>query len=149
MGFFDDIGKSISKAAKNVTNVVAEAIPDVTLGDPSKLISQPVEGVFNAIGRMGSSAVGNAGDLLSQSVTEVGEALSAPGADKVLGALGSYFGVPDLGRMVSQFSNPATGNERGIEPPSSTSKSMPLIIGVIAGVGVLILTIFLVTKKGK
>lgn len=140
MGFFSDIGKTFKKA-----------VPKITIGDPTKLITKPIEGIYNAAGTVASSAIKNVGGVAGTAVGQVGNALSQPGAGAVLGAVGSAYGIPGLGGLAEQFSKkeePSIGSPQVIMPPSSAEKNTPIIIAGVGGV-LLIAMILILTNQRR
>lgn len=136
---------------KDLKSLGDKATPDITLGDPTKLVTKPFEGAQNAVGSIGANAVDNAGNLVSNAVNEAGNALSQPGAAAVLGAAGAYFGVPNLSNLAgslsqNQYPEPGSAASRSIEIPY-VKDNKNLIIGAVIGVVVLIITVVFISRK--
>lgn len=147
-------------------------MPKITIGDPTKLITKPIEGITNAIasvatntvgavGGVANSAVGVTGEVLSNSVAQVGNAMSQDGAGAVLGGLGAAFGLPTGGLMglasgfmgqsqastpeASQFAQPQTV----VLPNQASQKSDIGMIAMIGGGLVAVILVIVLLNKGK
>lgn len=125
-------------------------LPKITIGDPTKLITKPIEGVQNAFGSIGGNALDNVGNLLSN-----------PAAAPVLGAAGTAFGGPAMGGL---FGSLAGNFSKKSEPASEQATPVPIQIGqgprakdntllyvlIGSGVfGVLIMVLFLKSKRRR
>lgn len=133
--------------------------PKIKLGDPTKLITKPIEGLANSQASLAKSVVGNIGDVAGAAVGSVGQVMSQPGAGALLGAAGTAFGMPEIGMLGGLFNKPqatpgpsytdaipAQGVSFSSEPSGMNTNTMLAIGG---GVLVLILGMVFVLKGKK
>lgn len=90
------MGLKIKIKKPSLPKISLPKLPEVKLGDPTKLITKPLEGVQNAVGSVTTNALDN-----------VGKALQSPGAAPVIAGAATAFGGPEAGmlagNLVSQF----------------------------------------------
>jgi hypothetical protein len=79
------VAKVIAPGVKvpTIPNVKIPSAPKITVGDPTKLVTKPIEGIYNATGTVAQSAVSN-----------VGKVLQTPGSAEVIKGAGTVFGIP-------------------------------------------------------
>lgn len=107
--------------------------PKIKVGDPTKLVTAPIEGVANAQGRIAQNAVGN-----------VGKVLSTPGSKELLGGVGAAYGLPGLGGLgtsANDFADrkapfEANAPVQSYEAPKNNNMMIYIIGGLFAVVGI-------------
>lgn len=131
------------------------------MGDPTKLITKPIEGIVNAVGSVAKTGVSATGETLSAAVGQVGDIMSQPGAGAALAGVGAAFGLPTgpLMGLASGFMGQgqasvpeATANAQpqSIVIPSQPAEENDLGMIAMIGGGVLALVLVIVLlNKGK
>jgi hypothetical protein len=133
--------------------------PKIT-ADPGKFVNKAVSGVTNTTVGVTGSVLGGVGAIGGQAVGAVGGILSQPGAAPILGAAGSFAGIPGLGDLAAGFAPQPNYGTGAIEPQympeAPTASAMPrkkdntmLYAGIGGGGLVLVLLLVFMMKKKK
>ena len=146
----------VKKVYNSAKNEVQKITPKIKVGDPGKLITKPIEGISNTASSVGKSVlVDPLVDLGSAAIGGAGKILSDPNAGKVLGVLGSAYGIPNLGNTLNPTASSATSYadrkadfgapvQSNFATPSGGSNSMLyIILAAVAGIGL----IFIIKRK--
>lgn len=132
--------------------------PKITVGDPTKIVTNAVSGTVNAATSITGSVLGGVGQVGSQAVGGVGTILSSPGAGALIDGASMAFGLPPgLGSIAEGFAKKKEPSFDGTMPAQipvyeeapRQKNNTNLYIAIGAGVLALAVGMIFILKKKR
>lgn len=149
-----NVVKEVGKGAENAVNAVGDGVPKVT-ADPSKLLTNAVQGATNLQSDITGSVIGGLGTVANQALNAAGSVMSNPNAAGVLGAVGAAYGIPGMGNLGGLLGGGASATPTQsaapmvVSQPSGDGGNNQTMLIMMGGGALLVVVVLLVSMKGK